>query len=337
MLEPVNLTTTYLGLSLKNPLVLGSSPITMDVDKVLRVVEAGAAAIVMHTLFEEQLQHTREMAEPLDPELENVSIPPSMRPSQPRQALSEEYLEQLVRIKRQVPVPVIASLNASSDDGWLYHARNLEDAGADAIELNIHQLSLDPDQSASLLEEQLVQTVRQVSQGVRVPVAVKLAPYYAGLPNLARRLVIAGARGLTLFQRFYQPDIDVDGGRLEPQLPASSSSELGLRLRYIAALAPKISASLAASGGVHTAADAIKAISAGAEVVQLVTAVLQRGPHVFGELESQLNEWLVSHAYEGLGQARGAMSLTRCPDPTFYRRGNYLKLLTGWQRKPRSA
>ena len=332
----MNLATQYLGLSLKNPLLLGSSPITTDLDKVLRVVEAGASALVMHTLFDEQLQHARTMDEPLDPELESMSIPPSMRPSQPRgQAMSEEYLEQLVRIKRRVGVPVIASLNASTEDGWLYHARNLEDAGADAIELNVEQLSLDPEVSASLIEERLVQMVRQVSQSVRVPVSVKLAPYYAGLPNLARRLVVSGARGLTLFNRLYEPDIDLESGSIEPQLALSSSSELGSRLRWLAALSPKLSASLAASGGVHTASDAIKAIAAGAEVVQLVSAVLQRGPQVFSELESQLNEWLVSHAYDGLAHARGSMSVTRCPDPMFYRRNNYLKLLTGWERRTR--
>ena len=332
----MNLFTVYLGLPLKNPFVLGSSPLTTDLDQVLRVVEAGASAVVMHTLFEEQLLQTRELSEPLDCELENVSIPPSMRPSQPRgQALSEEYLEQLVRIKRRVQVPVIASLNATSNDGWMYYARNLEDAGADAIELNIQQLSLDPDESATRLEDQLVQTVRLITEAVRVPVAVKLGPHYAGLPSLARRLVVAGARGLTLFNRFYEPDIDLESGTLEPRLDPSSSSELGMRLRFIAALSPKVSASLAASGGVHTASDALKAIAAGAEVVQLVSAVLQRGPQVFSELEQQVKDWLVSHAYDGLTQARGSMSLTRCPDPMFYRRANYLKLLTGWERKKR--
>ena len=330
----MKLTTSYLGLSLKNPFLLGACPISADMDQLSRVLDAGAGGLVMHSLFEE-LQATREMAEPLDPELTGGSIPPSMRPSQPRaQAACEEYLEQLVRIKRRTAVPVIASLSGATDEGWLHYARNLEDAGADAIELNLYPLSFDAERSASLLEEQLIETVRRVAQAVRLPVAVKLAPFYSSLPNLAKRLVLAGARGLTLFNRYYEPDIDTETLTLEPRLSLSTSSELHLRLRWIAALSTRISASLSASGGVHTPQDALKAILAGADTVQVVSAVLQRGPQVFAELESQLKEWLVSHAYDGLDQARGVMSLSRCRDATFYQRGNYLKLLQAW-RPPR--
>lgn len=330
----MNLATSYLGLTLKNPFVLGACPITTDMDKLARVLDAGVGAVVMHSLFEEQLLQKSGVAEPLDEEaLESASIPPSMRPSQPRTQPSEEYLEQLVRIKRRASVPVIASLNGATEEGWLNYARNLEDAGADALELNVYHLSLDPEENAAMLETQLIEMVRRVTQAVRIPVAVKLSPFYAGLPNLARRLVhVGGARGLTLFNRFYEPDIDIETMTLEPRLSLSTSSELNLRLRWTAALSPKVAASLSVSGGVHTAADAIKAIVAGADTVQLVSAVLQRGPQVFGELESELKDWLVAHAYDGLAQARGAMNLARCRDATFYHRGNYLKILQSWQR-----
>jgi dihydroorotate dehydrogenase (fumarate) len=318
----VDLSTRYLGLSLSNPTVLGACPLTHDVEAIARIVDAGAAAVVMHSLFEEQLS-LRAMSHPrhADAQGEKSAVLPSF-----------EYLEQLRTIKRTVGVPVIASLNGASEHGWLTYARQLEEAGADALELNVYHLSTDPNESAVDIEQQLLTMVHNVVDTVRIPVAVKLSPFYSALPNLARQLVQQGAKGLVLFNRFYEPDIDVEALALEPRLRLSDSSELSLRLRWTAALAPGLDASLAVSGGVHTGLDALKAIMAGADVVQLVSAVLQRGPSVIGEILQTLGSWLEAHGYASLAHARGRMDLEHCPDPTYYQRANYLKVLQSYRR-----
>ena len=303
----MNLTTQYLGLQLKNPFVLGACPITHDLDTVLRVVESGASALVMHSLFEEQIAPARG--------------------GRPDEAALTEYLEQLQQIKAKAGVPVIASLNGATDEGWLRYAKNLEQAGADALELNVYHLTLDPEENAVMIERQLIEMVRKVTQSVKIPVAIKLSPFYAGLPNLVRRLVHEGARGVVMFNRFYEPDIDIDKAALEPRLHLSDSRELTLRLRWLAAIAPKTAASLACTGGVHNGAGALKAILAGAHVVQVVSAVLSRGPTAIATMRRELEELLVSHAYESVDQARGRMDLAHCQDTTFYHRGNYLKVL----------
>lgn len=331
----VDLKTQYLGLTLKHPFMLGASPITHDIDRLKQMVDAGASAVVMHSLFEEQLgRMNAAAANKAAPPLEDDSeIPESMRPSQSNAfPAPEDYLAQLATVKRSVNVPVIASLNGATDEGWLYYAKHLEDAGADALELNVYHLALDPEETGEMIEKQLVEMVQQVAQALSIPVAVKLSPCYSGLPNLARRLTHAGARGLVLFNRYYEPDINVDSGTLEPKLELSNSSELTMRLRWLAALSPKVSASLAVTGGVHTGLDAIKGILAGASAIQVVSAPLQRGPAVFGELQRELKDWLVKLAYDGLGRAIGAMDLARCPDPSFYHRGNYLKALQSFRR-----
>lgn len=320
----MELKTQYLGLTLRNPFVLGASPLTHDLDRMKQIVDAGASAVVMHSLFEEQIQGLEAAPD------ERLSIPASMRPSQPSHyAAPSEYLLQLTRIKQALSVPIIASLNGATAGGWLHYARNLEDAGADALELNVYHLTLDPEETAEMIERELIEMVHSVTQALNIPVAVKLGPFYSGLPNLARRLTHVGVRGLVLFNRYYEPDINVESGTLEPKLELSTSSELTMRLRWLAALSPKVSASLAVSGGVHNGLDAVKAILSGASAVQVVSAVLQQGPNVFMTLERELSEWLTKLAYESVARACGAMNLARCPDPTFYHRGNYLKVLQG--------
>lgn len=332
----MDLSIRYLGLELAHPLIVGASPLVDDLDMVQRVADAGAAAIVMHSLFEEQLildqmAHHAHM----DGHDNSFSEALSMRPEIPEieYALGpDEYLEQIRRIKARVPVPVIASLNGVTDAGWLRYAQLIEQAGADALELNVYYLATDPRVSGEDVERHLLHMVHGVSQSVRIPVAVKLSPFYSSLPHLAVRLAEAGAAGLVLFNRFYEPDIDIEELTLAPTLRLSTSNELLLRLRWLAALSVCTRASLAVSGGVHSASDALKAIMAGAHGVQLVSVLLKHGPQALTTIRRDLAQWLESHEYESLEQAHGSMNLDHCPDPTHYQRGNYLRILQSWNR-----
>jgi dihydroorotate dehydrogenase (fumarate) len=329
----MNLTTRYLGLTLRNPLMPGASPMVDDLDLVRRLEDAGASAIVMHSLFEEQItlegrafhQHVEQFqdsfAEALDflPERDDFVLTP------------DRYLDQLSRIKAAVDVPVIASLNGSTPGGWTSYARHLEAAGADALELNYYCLPADPAQTARAVEKDALDIFRAVRRSVHLPVAIKLSPFFSSLPNFARQAGDAGASGLVLFNRFYQPDIDIEDLEVLPTLQFSDSSELRLRLRWLAILHASIETSFAVSGGVHTAADAIKAIMAGADAVQMVSALLRHGPGRLGEVLAELTRWLDEHEYESLDQLRGSMSLRNCPDPAAYERTNYLRVLQGWR------
>ena len=337
----MDLSTPYLGLSLPHPLMVGASPIVDDLDLVRRSEDAGAAAIVMHSLFEEQL--TAEQLHHhhfVDAHGETHAEAGSFLPEPPgaRFALGpDEYLERLARVKDVVSCPVIGSLNGVTDQGWLQHAKLIEEAGADALELNIYYLATDPDTSGRAVEQHAVDMVRIVRGAVRIPLAVKLSPFYSSLPHLAVQLVEAGADGLVLFNRFYEPDIDVEELELTPRLQLSRPSELNLRLRWTAALSGRVDATLAVSGGVHGALDALKAVMAGAHGVQVVSALLEHGPEHLAALREDLGRWLEEHEYDSLAQARGSMSMQRCPDSTHYQRGNYLRILTSWRgREPLS-
>jgi len=330
----MDLSTDYLGLRLKHPLMPGASPLVNDLDVVRRLEDAGASAIVMHSLFEEQITHeqmgmleAREAAAFISPEARGFF------PALDRYALGPEgYLEQVRHIKDAVAVPVIASLNGITASGWTRHARLIEQAGADALELNLYGLATDPEQDAADVEERAVEVVRMVRRAVGIPVAVKLSPFYSSLANLAHWLDREGVDGLVLFNRFYQPDIDVEALEAAPRLELSTPSELRLRLRWLANLSGRIRPSLAASGGVHSAVDALKAIMAGAHAVQVVSALLQHGPERLGVLVKDLERWLEEHEYDSLTQAQGSMNLLRCPDPAAFERGNYQKILQSWKR-----
>lgn len=331
----MDLSTPYLGLTLPHPLMVGACPIVDDLDLVRRAEDAGAAAIVMHSLFEEQLTveqlHHHHFVDAYgETHAEALSFLPE--PPGAKFALGpDEYLERLALIKETVSCPVIGSLNGVTDLGWLKHARLIEDAGADALELNIYYLATDPEISGHDVEQHAVDMVRIVSGAVDIPVAVKLSPFYSSLSHLAGRLVDAGAAGLVLFNRFYEPDIDVEELELAPKLELSRSSELNLRLRWTAALSGRIDASLAVTGGVHDAIDALKAVMAGAHGVQVVSALLEHGPERLAVLRDDLARWLEEHDYDSLAQARGSMSMQRCPDSTHYQRGNYLRILMSWR------
>jgi dihydroorotate dehydrogenase (fumarate) len=332
----MDLHTKYLGITLAHPLMPGASPMVDDMDLVRRLEDAGASAIVMHSLFEEQLTGDHLGADQHIHAHSNIHAEAqSYLPDASIFALGpDEYLEQIRRIRAAVRVPVIASLNGSTPGGWLDYARGIQAAGAHALELNLYTLATDVNESAAAIEGRLAGIVAEVRRNVHIPVAVKLSPFFSALPQFATRLERAGADGLVLFNRFYQPDIDVEDLEVRRALRLSSSSELLLRLRWLAILSGKVKGSLAVTGGVHNAVDAVKAIMAGADAVQMVSALLQRGPDYLRVVRQELGEWLEQHEYSSLAQMRGSMSLDKCPDPSAYERGNYVAILQGWRPAP---
>ena len=328
----MNLATTYLGLALPHPLMPGASPLVDDLDMVRRLEDAGAAAIVMHSLFEEQITAEEQAAAQVAGHGDSFGEALSYLPGTPPFALGpDRYLEQLRRIREAVAVPVIASLNGVTASGWLEYARLLEQAGAHALELNVYHVATDPTETAAAVETRVLDVLRAVRATVRIPLAVKLSPFYSALGHLAQELDLLGADGLVLFNRFYQPDIDPEALEVVPALQLSDSSELRLRLRWLAILHGRVRLGLAASGGVHTGLDALKAVMAGAHAVQLVSALLRHGPEHLAVVRADLTHWLEEHEYESLAQARGSMSLLRCPDPAAFERANYLHVLQSWR------
>lgn len=329
----MNLQTSYLGLTLKNPLMPGASPMVDDLDQVRRLEDAGAAAIVMHSLFEEQVHlEQRAYASHVESYENSFSEAGSFLNEPDDFTLTPElYLEQIRRIKAAVEVPVIASLNGTTAGGWTAYAHLMEEAGADAIELNYYDLSCDPARSGRNVEDDALKILRTVRRSVAIPVAFKLSPFFSALPNFARKAAAEGAAGLVLFNRFYQPDLDIEDLDALPTLHLSHPTELRLRLRWLAILHGAVDLSLAATGGVHTAQDAIKALMAGADVVQMVAVLLKQGPEKLGVILQDLRRWLEEHEYESLEQLRGSLSLKHCPDPAAFERANYLRILQGWK------
>lgn len=328
----MDLSTTYLGLRLPHPFMPGASPMVDDLDMVKRLEDAGAAAIVMHSLFEEQItaeqlatisnieMHEESFAEALSyfPRLDQYALGP------------EQYLERIRHIKEAVAVPVIASLNGVTPAGWLEYASLIQQAGADAVELNVYFLATDAHDTAESVEGRLLEIVRTVKAAVTIPVAVKLSPFFSALTHLAQQLDDLGADGLVIFNRFYQPDIDVEALEAVPSLHLSDSAELLLRLRWLAILSGRVRASLAVTGGVHTPLDAIKSVMAGAHAVQMVSALLQQGPEHLRAVREQMVTWMAAHEYDSLAQMQGSMSLQRCPDPAAFERANYMRVLQSW-------
>lgn len=329
----MNLSTTYLGLQLANPFMPGASPLVDDLDNVKRLEDAGASAIVMHSLFEEQLKGEQlaniyvmeafsdAYAEALSyfPRAEEFKLTPNA------------YLQHLQAIKKAVKVPVIASLNGTTMSGWVEYARQMEQAGADALEVNVYYLPTDPQETGEAAEKRLLEIAPAVKRAITIPVAVKLSPFFSSLPNLTFQLETHGIDGLVVFNRFYQPDIDIENLEVVPRLKLSDSSELLLRLRWLAILARQSRMSLACSGGVHTAADAIKALMAGANAVQLVSALLMHGPGHLKTIIQGVHKWMEEHEYSSMRQMIGSMSLSRCPDPAAFERANYMRVLQSWR------
>jgi dihydroorotate dehydrogenase (fumarate) len=329
----MDLSTTYLGLNLPHPLMPGASPMVDHLDTVRRLEDAGAAAIVMHSLFEEQIvqeQLTTIRYMELHDESYAEALTYFPRPSEFTLG-PERYLEQLARIKAAVSIPVIGSLNGTTVGGWVDYAHKVQEAGADALELNVYYMATNLTEPARTVEHRTLDMLRAVKQDVTIPVAIKLSPFYSSLGHFAAELAAAGVDGLVLFNRFYQPDIDVELLDVVPRLELSTSSELLLRLRWLAVLSGRLKVSLAVTGGVHTALDAVKAVMAGADAVQMVSALLRRGPEYLATIRSEIERWLEEHEYESLQQMRGSMNLARCPDPAALERANYIRVLQGWR------
>ena len=329
----MNLSTTYLGLQLAHPLIAGASPMVDDMGMVKRLEDAGASAIVMHSLFEEQITR-EELGTIMDMELhahnsaEAISYFP--KPDEFRLG-PEKYLEQIQRVKAAVSVPVIASLNGITPAGWLHHGKLMQDAGADALELNVYYIPTDAKESTADVEKRTLDIVKAVKTEVSIPVSVKLSPFFSALAHFAVELEAAGADGLVLFNRFFQPDINIEDLLAEPTLQLSSPSDLLLRLRWLAVLHGHVKGSLAVTGGVHDGIGALKAVMAGADAVQMVSALLIHGPERLAQARTTMAEWLEEHEYESLAQARGSMSLLKSPNPQAFTRANYMRILNGWR------
>jgi dihydroorotate dehydrogenase (fumarate) len=324
-----DLSTTYLGLQLRNPLVASASPLSKKVEMARRIEDAGASALVMYSLFEEQITHesrelhhylergTHSYAESLTyfPDLGHYTIGP------------EQYLDHLFQVKQALSIPVIGSLNGTSTGGWIEYAHLIEQAGADALELNIYYLPTDINLSGAELEERYVQLVRNVRAQVKLPIALKLSPFFTSIPNMAKRFVEAGADGLVLFNRFYQPDFDLEELEVVPNLELSTSRDLRLPLRWIAILYGRIAADFALTSGVHTAQDVLKAVMAGANVAMMTSTLLANGTGRLMHILNDLQEWMVEHEYESITQMRGSMSQQAVSDPEAFERANYMRAL----------
>ena len=332
----VDLSTTYLGLKLKNPLVASASPLSEKVETAKKLEEAGIAAIVMYSLFEEQIIHeSLELDHFLFYGSESSAEIDSFYPQSGTYTLrADAYIDTLKKIKQAVKIPVIGSLNGVSSGGWIKYAKKIEDAGADALELNLYFIPTNPAQTATQIEDNYITLVRDVRKSIKIPLAVKLSPFFTAIPNIARRMVEAGANGLVLFNRFYQPDLDLEALEVVPNLVLSTSNELRLPMRWIAILYGQIKADLALTSGIHTAEDVIKASMAGASVAMLASELLEKGIGRLPAILSDLEKWLVSHEYESIKQMQGSLSQKSVKEPAAFERANYMKVLNSFKSLP---
>lgn len=328
----MDMTTQYLGFKLAHPIIPGAGPMSDDLDQVRQLEDAGAPMITLRSLFEEQLVQEQLLSYRTGNSVtESFAEAATFLPHQDEFVMGpQEYLEHLRRVKEAVSLPVVASLNGTTIGGWLDYARLIAKTGADALELNLYDLATDPARNGAAIEKEMMQVVREVKRRVQLPLAVKLSPFFTSMADVAHRLVEAGADAVVLFNRFYQPDIDIDALDVKPTLELSHSSELLLRLRWLAILSGRIQCDLAVTGGVHTASDVIKSLMCGAKVVQTVSALLHHGAKHLRTLTTQVHDWIVEHEYESLSQLRGSMNLQRCPDPRSYERANYMRVLQSW-------
>jgi dihydroorotate dehydrogenase (fumarate) len=334
-----DLSTRYLGLALPNPLVVSASPLSQEVAHIREMADAGAAAVVLPSLFEEQLTPKPQGPTPGSPP-ETAAAPLGGTPLPDLAGYNlgpQGYLEHVRRAKEAVAIPVIASLNATSPGSWVRYAREVEAAGADALELNIYDIPTSPEVEGATLEQGYCDLVRLIKANVRIPVAVKLSPYFTSLPNLACRLDQAGADGLVLFNRFYQPDFDVYSREIRPTLELSTSQELRLRLHWLATLFGRLRADLAATGGVHTVFDVLKALLAGARVVMMTSALMQHGIAYLGRVRQELGRWLADNGCASVRQLQGQMSRGSVADPAVFERVNYLQVVTSCRPDPRGT
>jgi len=323
----MNLTTNYLGLTLRTPLVPSASPLSQDLDNLKLMEDSGAAAVVLHSLFEEQIRHERyELHWVLNQGTESFPEALSYFPEAPEFQLGpEEYLRHVARAKTSLAIPVIASLNGATPGGWTSFARQIEQAGADALELNLYQVPTDAQVSGADLEAQLMEVIAAVRAEVSIPLAVKLSPFFSNFANIAQRVSDQGANGLVLFNRFYQPDISLELLEVEPRVFYSTPMALRLPLRWIAILFGRHELSLAATSGVHRAADALKLLMVGADVTMLCSALMRHGIAHLRSVEREMVAWMEEHEYTSIAQMKGSLSQSRCADPSAFERAQYLR------------
>lgn len=326
----LDLQTDYLGLKLENPLVPSASPLSRSLDSARRLEDAGAGALVMYSLFEEEIQQdeTQMLQHLLEQQRGHAEADSFLPLHDSYRSAEEQYLEQLRRLKQGLDIPVIASLNGVTPGGWLSHATALQEAGADALELNVYYIAADAEQDSRAVEARYLKLLGDLRGQIDIPVAVKLGPQLSSVPNLVRQLEQAGAAGVTLFNRFYQPDIDLDSLRVTHRLQLSSSNDTLLAMRWIAILYGRVGLSLAATGGVHTAEDALKMLAAGADVVQLCSALLEYGPAHLHAIKAAMINWLEQRGYTSLTEFRGSVSQSHIDQPGLYERANYLMTLS---------
>jgi dihydroorotate dehydrogenase (fumarate) len=329
----MDLSTSYLGLKLKNPIVPSASPLSHSLDSMRRLEDAGASAIVMYSLFEEQIAHetaelnhylsygTESFAEALTyfPESDDYNLGP------------EEYVGLIHKAKQSLGIPVIGSLNGVSTGGWIKYAKKIEEAGADALELNIYYIPTDPKLTGDDVENRYFEVLNAVKSTIRIPVAMKLNPFFSSLANIAHRLDAAGADGLVLFNRFYQPDIDLEALEVKPNVILSTPQALRLPLRWIAILHGRVKASLAATSGIHTAQDVLKMLMAGADVTMMASALLKHGPEQIKTILADMDQWMLEHEYHSVRQMKGSMSQKSIADPAAFERANYMKALQSYK------
>lgn len=332
----MNLSTNYLGLNLEHPLVASASPLTKSYDGIMNLIQAGPAAIVMHSLFEEQLNETsneldhymsygtESFGEALTyfPEIDSFEVGPEL------------YLEHISKAKRNSDIPIIGSLNGSSQGGWINFAKMIEEAGADALELNIYHIPTDPFMDSADVEAMYLETVRDVVDSVMLPVAVKLGPFFSSIPNICHKMSKMGVKGFVLFNRFYQPDIDIEHLEVAPNLVLSNSNDLRLPLRWVAILFSRIKADFAISSGIHNANDVLKSMMAGANITMMAAELLKYGTGRISDIKREIELWMEEHEYSSINQMKGSMSQRRVADPESFERSNYMKILNSFKQDP---
>lgn len=331
----IDLSTQYLGLKLKNPLVPSSSPLTGNLEDAKRLEDAGAAAIVLPSLFEENVQHEQKQLEKYvhSQALGNYEADSFHPVPVDYSGELDNYLDHLQRLKSSLEIPVIASLNGVTDGGWVDYGKEMMQAGADALELNVYYVAADPDQSGELVENRYLNLLTQLRSQVSIPVTMKISSQFSSVANMVQKLQTFGAEGVVLFNRFYQPDIDLETLTISPQLELSSASESLLRIRWIALIRSRVELSLAATGGFHDAESIIKALLAGADAVYLCSVLLQKGPAYCHELLTQLEHWLSEHEYDSVQQMKGSVSQACVIDPAVYEHSNYVDVLKSFRQK----
>jgi dihydroorotate dehydrogenase (fumarate) len=328
----MDLTTKYMGLKLRNPLVPSASPLMENIDNLKRMEDAGASAVVLHSLFEEQLTEDKASIEDSLSKGEGFSEASSFFPAQDEYRLGpEEYLSHIAKAKQTVKIPVIASLNGSTNGGWIDYAKDIEKAGADALELNVYQIPTDFKTTATQVEECYLDIVKAVRQTVSIPLAVKFSPYFSSFANMAKHVDDAGVNGLVLFNRFYQPDIDLESLEVKPSVLLSTPQARRLPLRWIAILYGNVKADLAATSGIHNAQDVVKMLMAGAKITMLCSVLLKQGIGHISQIEADLKRWLEENEYASVKELCGTMSQKKCPDPSAFERAQYMKVLCSYK------